>query len=203
MVSCHERAREGPHAWHSSDVANGFAARRADVGRMLVEGRRELLLDIEQDAHVREEGTSTDHHRTPARTAPRRASGRSGVCAHPDESGNAGQSHEAVRTLMRVRTGAAWIVARSSVRHGSKRCHLLCVAGIAKRVAKTSCTVIASNCGERCQASARELTRESCRASATWCAPNALSSIASRRESVVSLACLDDGDLVPRHERRV
>ena len=47
----------------ASDVANGFAARRADVRRMLVERRRELLLEIQSRIRdVREEGTSTDHH---------------------------------------------------------------------------------------------------------------------------------------------
>jgi hypothetical protein len=199
-----ERER-GPHAWHSSDVANGFAARRADVGRMLVEGRRELLPRFRA-------GCATFAKKEPAPTTT--AHRGEPLLAEPQEDlafaliqMTAEMLERVTRPFapsMRVRTGTAWIVARSSVRHGSKRCHLLCVAGIAKRVAKTSSTVIASNCSERCQASAREVTRESCRASATWCAPNALSSIASRRESVVSLAvCGRRRPRSPRHERRV
>jgi len=47
----------------ASDVANNFAARRADVRRMLVERRREFLLEIQSRIRdVREEGSSTDHH---------------------------------------------------------------------------------------------------------------------------------------------
>ena len=47
----------------ATDVATGVAARRADVRRMLVERRRELLLEIQSRIRdVREEGISTDHH---------------------------------------------------------------------------------------------------------------------------------------------
>ena len=47
----------------ATDVATGFAARRADVRRMLVERRRKLLLEIQSRIRdVREEGSSTDHH---------------------------------------------------------------------------------------------------------------------------------------------
>ena len=47
----------------ATDVATGVAARRADVRRMLVERRRELLLEIQSRIRdVREEGSSTDHH---------------------------------------------------------------------------------------------------------------------------------------------
>jgi DnaK suppressor protein len=47
----------------ASNVVTGFAARRADVRRMLVERRRELLLEIQSRIRdVREEGSSTDHH---------------------------------------------------------------------------------------------------------------------------------------------
>jgi DnaK suppressor protein len=46
----------------ASNVVTGFAARRADVRRMLVERRRELLLEIQSRIRdVREEGSSTDH----------------------------------------------------------------------------------------------------------------------------------------------
>ena len=49
----------------TTDVANGFAARRADVRRMLVERRRELLLEIQSRIRdVREEGSSHRHHIT-------------------------------------------------------------------------------------------------------------------------------------------
>jgi DnaK suppressor protein len=46
------------------DAANGSVAeRRADIRRMLVERRRELLNEIQSRIRdVREEGTSTDHH---------------------------------------------------------------------------------------------------------------------------------------------
>jgi DnaK suppressor protein len=47
----------------TTDVATGFAARRADVRRMLVERRRELMLEIRSRIRdVREEGSGTDHH---------------------------------------------------------------------------------------------------------------------------------------------
>ena len=47
----------------ATDVATAVAARRADVRRMLVEHRRELLLEIQSRIRdVREEGSSTDHH---------------------------------------------------------------------------------------------------------------------------------------------
>ena len=46
------------------DAANGSVAeRRADIRRMLVERRRELLNEIQSRVRdVREEGSSTDHH---------------------------------------------------------------------------------------------------------------------------------------------
>jgi RNA polymerase-binding transcription factor DksA len=44
-------------------TATGFAARHADLRRMLVERRRELQLEIQiRMRDVREEGASTDHH---------------------------------------------------------------------------------------------------------------------------------------------
>jgi DnaK suppressor protein len=47
----------------ATEVASGFTARRAGVRRMLVERRRELLLEIQSRIRdVREEGSSTDHH---------------------------------------------------------------------------------------------------------------------------------------------
>lgn len=47
----------------ATDVAAGLAARRADVRRMLVERRRELLLEIQSRIRdAREEGSRTDHH---------------------------------------------------------------------------------------------------------------------------------------------
>jgi DnaK suppressor protein len=47
----------------ATDVATAVAARRADVRLMLVERRRELLLEIQSRIRdVREEGSSTDHH---------------------------------------------------------------------------------------------------------------------------------------------
>ena len=47
----------------ATDVATDFAARRADVRRMLVEHRRELLLEIQSRIRdAREEGSSADHH---------------------------------------------------------------------------------------------------------------------------------------------
>jgi DnaK suppressor protein len=49
----------------ATDVATGFAARRADVRRMLVERRRELLLEIQSKIRdVREDGSSNRHHTT-------------------------------------------------------------------------------------------------------------------------------------------
>ena len=47
----------------ATDVATGFAARRADVLRMLVDRRRELLREIQSRIRdVREDGASTNHH---------------------------------------------------------------------------------------------------------------------------------------------
>ena len=46
----------------ATDVATGIAARRADVRRMLVERRRELLLEIQSRIRdAREDRFSTDH----------------------------------------------------------------------------------------------------------------------------------------------